>query len=99
MYKRSDNTLTSIAVNANVATVTTPTAHGRSIGELIIVQGATVDTDLNSGTTYAIASTPTPTTFTFATVAVANATYTESTLYIGPWVPGLYVGNASGLVG
>lgn len=77
-YRRSDSTLTSIVVAANVATATTAAAHGLWIGRQVTVAGATVDTDLNG--VYSIVAVPTSTTFTFRTVSVANATYTESTL-------------------
>lgn len=77
-FLRSDASLTNIVVLTNVATATTAAAHGRSSGEKLTVQDATVDTDLNGN--YTIASTPSPTTLTFATTDVADATYTESTL-------------------
>jgi hypothetical protein len=71
-------TLTSIAVAANVGTVTTSADHGLAVGHWITVSGATVDTDLNG--TYKVASVPTSTTFTIATASVGNATYTDTTL-------------------
>jgi hypothetical protein len=70
-------TLTSIAVAANVGTVTWP-AHGLEAGCSVTLSGATVDTDLNA--TYIIATAPTVDTFTIPTVAVGNGTYAESTL-------------------
>lgn len=70
-------TLTSIAVAANVGTVTWP-AHGLEIGCSITVSGATVDLQLNG--TYIIATVPTVDTFTIPTVGVGNDTYVEATL-------------------
>jgi hypothetical protein len=83
--KRSDSTLTSIAVATNVATVTTNAAHGLYIGARVTVSGATVDTDLNG--TYTVASVPGSTSYTFTTSAVADATYNESTLVVTTTYP------------
>ncbi len=85
LYSRSDSTLTSIAVSANVGTATTASAHYLYPGVRFVVSGATVDTDLNA--TYTILTVPSSTTFTFTTVNVANATYTESTLVVGTVYP------------
>lgn len=85
-FLRSDDSLTSIAVATNVGTATTVAAHKVSVDDLITVQGATVDTDLNNS--YTVASVLTPTTFTFPTVDVADATYTESTLRVDGDAPG-----------
>lgn len=78
--QRSDSSLTSIAVSANVGTVTTSSAHGLYIGAKVAITGATVDTDLNAS--YIVATVGSATTYTIATVSVANATYTDSTLVI-----------------
>lgn len=84
--QRSDSTLTSIAVATNVATVTCSTACGVWKGQQVSVFGATVDTDLNTGTSppYAVTSntSTTATTYTFTTANVADGTYTEATLQI-----------------
>lgn len=83
-------TLTSIVVASNVATATTSAAHGLSVGQWVKVEGATVDTDLNSTSTdgaYKVASVPTGTTFTFSTSSVADATYNESTLKLSTTAP------------
>lgn len=77
--------LTSIVVaSTGIATVTTVTAHGLSVGDQVRVSGATVDTDLNSagGTYYTVLSVPSSTTFTFLTVGVSAATYNEATLVV-----------------
>ena len=79
-FKRSDTTLTSIVVSSNVGTVTAP-LHGRVVGELVHVTGATVDTDLNG--LYVVQSVPGVNQFTINTTNVSNATYTESTLTCG----------------
>lgn len=78
--KRTDATLTNIAVSSNTATLTTASAHNLYVGARVTVSGATVDTDLNA--TYTILTVPSATTYTFTTVAVSNATYTESTLVV-----------------
>jgi hypothetical protein len=76
--------LTSIAVAANVATVTTSADHGLRVGQYLNVAGATVDTDLNNTTVpgYKILTVGSTTTLTFTSVSVADATYTEATLNI-----------------
>ncbi len=84
-WKRSDSTLTSIAVSTNTATATTATAHFLYPGARVTVSGATVDTDLNA--TYTVLTVGSSTTFTFTTAAVADATYTESTLVVATDYP------------
>ncbi len=84
-WARSDSTLTSIMVLTNTGTVTTSTAHGLAVGNLVTVAGATVDTDLNG--TYVIQTVGSTTTFTITTASVANATYTESTLTLSTTSP------------
>lgn len=78
-WRRSDATLTSIAVSTNTATATFSSAHGLSAGNRFVVGGATVDTDLNGS--YIVTSVGS-TTVVFTTASVADATYTESTLYL-----------------
>lgn len=81
----ADTELTSIVVaSTGIATATTVFAHGLSVGDVVRVSGATVDTDLNSasGSSYTILSVATSTTFTFLTTSVTAATYNESTLIV-----------------
>jgi len=73
-------------VATNVGTATTAADHNVSADDLVTVQGATVDADLNAS--YTVASAPTPTTFTFPTVNVGDATYTEATLSVDGAAPG-----------
>lgn len=72
------STLTSIVDSSNTSTITTATAHGLLPGNQIVIEGATIDTDLNG--TYVIATTPTTTTFTITTASVSDATYNEASL-------------------
>jgi hypothetical protein len=79
------------ALAANVATLTTSTAHGFTIGESVVVTG--VDATFNG--TYTITATPSTTTFSYAKVSagtinsvvtpVGNATinYPDGELYVG----------------
>jgi hypothetical protein len=63
------NTISNKALTTNVATLTTPTAHGFAIGDVVTIGG--VDTTFDG--TYVVASIPTTTTFTYALTA-ANVT-------------------------
>jgi hypothetical protein len=79
------------ALASNVATLTTSTAHGFTIGESVVVTG--VDSTFNG--TYTITATPSTTTFSYAKTAtnvvstvvtpVGNATinYPNGELYVG----------------
>jgi hypothetical protein len=69
-------TLSNKAVAANVATMTTSTAHGFSVGDQVTITGVTTTTQLNG--TFTIASVPTTTTFTFP-VTSADVTSAVST--------------------
>ena len=82
-FTRAAGTLTNIVVNTNVGTVTTAggSPHGKHIGDIVHVTGATVDTDLNG--LYVVQSTAGASTLTINTSSVANATYTEATLKFG----------------
>lgn len=62
--------ITNTELTANVATITTSTAHGFSPGDEVLIAGAT-DTDYNGYRT--IVATPSGTTFTFALVATNKA--------------------------
>lgn len=84
-WTRSASTLTSIVDSSNTATVTTSTAHGLQVGQLVTVSGATVDTDLNG--TYYVQTVGSTTTFTITTSGVTDATYTESTLVVSTNAP------------
>jgi hypothetical protein len=81
-FKRSDSTLTNIAVAGtptNIATATTASAHGLYVGQRIQVSGSATAA-LNGY--YTIATVPAPATFTFATVGVPTATYADATLSV-----------------
>jgi hypothetical protein len=84
-WLRSDTTLTSIVDSSNTSTITTSSAHGLSVGNLITIRGATVDADLNG--TYYVQSVNSSTTFTITTSNVTDATYNESTLVISTNAP------------
>lgn len=84
-WTRAATTLTSIVVSSNTGTVTTSSAHGLQIGQLVTVSGATVDTDLNAS--YYVQTVPSTTTITITTANVANATYNESTLVMSTQAP------------
>ncbi len=84
-WTKAATTLTNIVVLTNVGTVTTSTAHGLAIGNLVTVSGATVDTDLNG--IYYIQTVGSTTTFTITTASVANATYTDATLAMSTTAP------------
>ncbi len=66
------STLTSIVDSSNTSTVTTASAHGLAVGNLVTVAGAT-DADLNG--TYYIQTVGSTTTFTITTANVTDATY------------------------
>jgi len=82
-WTRSAATLTSIVDATNVATATTSTNHGLSVGNTISVYGSTVAA-LNGG--YTITAV-TPTTFQFTTVGVSDGTYDNATLGVGTTSP------------
>lgn len=63
------NTISNKALTSNIATLTTGTAHGFTVGDKIVVSG--VDTTFNG--TFAVASVPSSTTFTYPLTA-ANVT-------------------------
>lgn len=96
VLKRSNDTLTSIAVASNVATVTAP-SHGYTAGQFIAIRGATVDVDLNGIFAFEVATVPNANTFTVATANVPDGTYSEATLAIYPYGYGLVVSGATGM--
>lgn len=59
------DTVSNKALTSNVATITTSTAHGYSVGDQVTIAG--VDATFNG--TYTVTSVPTTTTFTFAKTA------------------------------
>jgi len=77
-------TLVSIADATNVATVTTSTSHGLSVGNSVAVYGSSVSA-LNSW--FTVTGTPTPTTFTFSTTGVADGTYNNAALGVATTSP------------
>lgn len=81
----SDDSLINIIVSTNVGTALTVADHGLQVGNIVIISGATVDTDLNG--TYVIASVPSTKSFTFATIDVADATYVDATLQYATTAP------------
>ena len=62
---RTPLTVTNRALTSNVATITTSTPHGLSVGERVALAGVGSAFN-NSGTYWIVTGTPTPTTFTFA---------------------------------
>ncbi len=62
-YTTAAITIANTALTSNVATITTSTPHGLTVGQLVDVVGAT-NTAFNG--TFAVASVPTTTTFTYA---------------------------------
>jgi len=84
-WTRAASTLTSVVVLTNVGTVTTSTAHGLTVGQKVVITGATVDTDLNA--TYRVVSVTSTTVFTIATVNVGNATYTDAGMVLSTNAP------------
>ena len=66
-------TITNKGLSNNVATITTSTAHGYTVGKKVLISG--VDSTFNG--TYTIASTPSSTTFTYAKTA-SNVTSASS---------------------
>jgi hypothetical protein len=77
--KRSDSSLTSIVVSANVGTVTTANPHGLWVGAIVTASGSTTSA-LNA--VYKIATVPSTTTYTIATSGVGDATYNNAALVI-----------------
>lgn len=67
------STLTSIVDSSNTSTVTTPSAHGLQVGNLVVISG-TSSSALNAS--YYVQTVPSTTTFTVTTSGVADATYT-----------------------
>ena len=74
VYPTITNTITTKALTANVATLTTATNHGLCVGMQVVVSG--VDATFNG--TYTITTIPTTTTFTYAKTA-ANVASTATT--------------------
>ncbi len=83
-WRVSDLSLTSIVVNANVATVTTAAPHGLVTGNAVTVSGST--TAALNGVHYYITTTGTAT-FTFATSGVGNATFANAALAVTAEAP------------
>ncbi len=73
-YTTAAITIANTALTSNVATITTAANHGLSVGQLVVVVGAT-NTAFNG--TFAVASVPTTTTFTYAKTN-ANVTSASS---------------------
>jgi hypothetical protein len=71
--------ITTVVVNAQgVGTINTTFANSLSVGTMVRLKGATVDTDLNSE--YFVSAVPTSTSATIQTSNVSAATYSESTI-------------------
>ena len=68
---RTFNTINNKAITTNVATLTTGSAHGYAVGDIVVVQGV----DATFDGTHVVASIPTSTTFTFmsTTATVSSA--------------------------
>lgn len=76
--------LTSIVVLTNAGTITTTTAHGLAVGNVVTVSGSTTSA-LNGS--YIIQTVGSTTTFTITTVAVSNATYNNAALKVSTAAP------------
>jgi hypothetical protein len=90
--------ITNKALTSDVATLTTSTAHGLAVGDVVWIEG--VDSTFNSTTaTYTVASVPTTTTFTYAKTAsnVASTAVSSSTARVQS--PGaIYLESATELI-
>jgi hypothetical protein len=86
------------ALTSNVATLTTSTAHGLAIGDVVWIEG--VDSTFNSTSgTYTVASVPTSTTFTYAKTAGNVASTAVSSSLARVQSPGaVYVESATTLI-
>jgi len=83
-WTKAATTLTSIAVAANVGTVTFSGAHGLAVGNSVTVSGGTV-AGINAS--YYVQTVPTSSTLTITTAGVGDDTYTESTLVVTSAAP------------
>jgi hypothetical protein len=90
--------ITNKELTSNVATLTTSTAHGLTVGDTVWIQG--VDSTFNSTSgTYTVVSVPSTTTFTYAKTAsnVASTAVSASTAQVHK--PGaIYIEAASNLI-
>jgi hypothetical protein len=77
----ANKTISNVAVTSNVVTITTSTAHGYTVGQVVTVNCGT-NTQLN-GSGITIASTPLTTTFTYA-LTTANVTSVADTGTVTP---------------
>jgi hypothetical protein len=75
--------LTSVVVLSDVGTLVFAEAHNKAVGDIIVISGATTDTDLNA--TYTVASIPSATTLTVATSSVSDGTYTDAGIVVTAW--------------
>ena len=94
LYRRSNSSLTSIAVASGVATATTAAAHGRTTGDQIAIVGCNSQDQLNTLFPATITVTGS-TTFTWSTPA-PDGTYTDATMTIGPCSYGLLMQDMQG---
>lgn len=90
--------ITNKALTSNVATLTTSTAHGLAVGDVVWIEG--VDATFNSTTgTYTVASVPTTTTFTYAKTAGDVASTAVSSSLARVQSPGaIYLESATELI-
>ena len=90
--------ITNKALTTNVATLTTSTAHGLVVGDVVWIEG--VDSTFNSTTaTYTVASVPTTTTFTYAKTAGNVASTAVSSANAKVQSPGaVYIESATELI-
>lgn len=79
----TNNGLTSLIVNTNVATVVTSYNHGLTTGDKVGIWGSG-NTSLNNSTNPYTVTVVNATTFTFPTSGVANGTYSNSNNTCGP---------------
>lgn len=83
-WRRSNTSLTSIAVSSGTGTVTTSTAHGLQVGNSVTVAGSIVG---NLNAAYKVATVGSTTTFTIATSGVPDATYNNADLTVSTTAP------------
>ncbi len=69
--------ITNVALTSGVATITTESSHGRSIGDLIKVNGVTVQNETFNGT-FQIKTVPSSTTITYERLGIPDVSSTPS---------------------
>jgi hypothetical protein len=70
--------VSNVQLTNGIATVTTSSAHGRSVGDIVKITGVDVQGETFNGT-YVIKAVPTSTTFTYDRVGIPNVSSTPTT--------------------